>query len=376
MENATKLCVYAICKNESKFIDRWVESLQGEADCVVVLDTGSTDNSVELLKKYEPFVTVKQYDYKKEKGFFRFDKARNDSMKLIPFDADICVVLDLDQVPRKGWSKIVRDRWDSGVREIYGYIVDHNDDGVELNRWMSRNVHPNDPAWYWENIIHEGIDYHGKDSYKSEFVNDFIIYHYPDNTNKDRSLYRELLEYAVKENPTNAYYGIYLGIELSRRYSKKEAAEAFRRCLRECSFDTEDDLSIKFQCYINFANCTEDTDEALNALYEAEYMGIRSRRLFNTFADIYEKMGQYENAVKKLEQGLVESPTYSNDWKDDACLYNGLIEDRLSLFYYYHLNDPIKAVKYCTDAIQLDPTNERLKTNLKFYIEKVLTDIK
>ena len=77
MDINTKLCVYAICKNESKFIDRWVASLQGEADCVVVLDTGSTDDSVEKLKKYEPFVTVKQFDYFKELGYFRFDKARN-----------------------------------------------------------------------------------------------------------------------------------------------------------------------------------------------------------------------------------------------------------------------------------------------------------
>lgn len=45
-----KICVYAICKNESKHIKRWYESMK-EADDIYVLDTGSTDNSVELLKK-------------------------------------------------------------------------------------------------------------------------------------------------------------------------------------------------------------------------------------------------------------------------------------------------------------------------------------
>ena len=34
-----KICVYAICKNESKFARRWMESMR-EADWVVVLDTG------------------------------------------------------------------------------------------------------------------------------------------------------------------------------------------------------------------------------------------------------------------------------------------------------------------------------------------------
>ena len=65
-----KLCVYAICKNESKFIDRWVASIKDEADYIVVLDTGSTDNSVELLKKYEPQVRVVQYNYLNEDGDF------------------------------------------------------------------------------------------------------------------------------------------------------------------------------------------------------------------------------------------------------------------------------------------------------------------
>ena len=46
-----KISVYAICKNEDKFIDRWYNSMK-EADDIVVLDTGSSDNSVKLLKKY------------------------------------------------------------------------------------------------------------------------------------------------------------------------------------------------------------------------------------------------------------------------------------------------------------------------------------
>ncbi len=45
-----KICVYAISKNESKFVDRWVESMS-EADDIYVLDTGSIDDTVEKLKK-------------------------------------------------------------------------------------------------------------------------------------------------------------------------------------------------------------------------------------------------------------------------------------------------------------------------------------
>lgn len=43
-----KICVYAIAKNEMKFIDLWLDSMK-EADYIVVLDTGSTDGTYEFL---------------------------------------------------------------------------------------------------------------------------------------------------------------------------------------------------------------------------------------------------------------------------------------------------------------------------------------
>ena len=40
-----EVCVYAICKNEEQFADRWMDSWS-EADRVVVLDTGSEEGTV------------------------------------------------------------------------------------------------------------------------------------------------------------------------------------------------------------------------------------------------------------------------------------------------------------------------------------------
>ena len=45
-----KVWVYAICKNESQFVDRWMDSMS-EADRVVVLDTGSEDDTVQRLRE-------------------------------------------------------------------------------------------------------------------------------------------------------------------------------------------------------------------------------------------------------------------------------------------------------------------------------------
>ena len=52
MENGKpKVVVYAIVKNESKFVERWVRSMS-EADEIVVMDTGSTDDTVAKFQTY------------------------------------------------------------------------------------------------------------------------------------------------------------------------------------------------------------------------------------------------------------------------------------------------------------------------------------
>ena len=52
-----KIVVYAICKNEAQFVSRWIKSMS-EADQIVVLDTGSTDDTVQRLRTLGAQVTV------------------------------------------------------------------------------------------------------------------------------------------------------------------------------------------------------------------------------------------------------------------------------------------------------------------------------
>ena len=53
VEKQIRIGVYTICKNESKFVRKWLESMycNGKgADRAYVLDTGSADNTVQLFK--------------------------------------------------------------------------------------------------------------------------------------------------------------------------------------------------------------------------------------------------------------------------------------------------------------------------------------
>ena len=143
-----KICVYAIAKNEMKFIDRFYDSVK-EADYVCVLDTGSSDGSFEKFKQLG--IITDQKTYKN----FRFDDARNDSMKLIPLDADICVCVDIDEFFEKGWSKIIKENWHEGVGRIrYRYTWNFNPDGSEGIVFMADKIHKYG-AYRWKYPVHE-----------------------------------------------------------------------------------------------------------------------------------------------------------------------------------------------------------------------------
>ena len=52
MNNTIKLCLNMIVKNESKIITRLLESVLSIIDCYCICDTGSTDNTIELINNF------------------------------------------------------------------------------------------------------------------------------------------------------------------------------------------------------------------------------------------------------------------------------------------------------------------------------------
>lgn len=72
-----KIAVYAISKNEEKFVKRFCESAK-DADLILIADTGSTDDTVALARNcgavvHDICITP-----------WRFDDARNAALALVP----------------------------------------------------------------------------------------------------------------------------------------------------------------------------------------------------------------------------------------------------------------------------------------------------
>lgn len=137
-----KIVVYAICKNEEQFVDRWMDSMS-EADEIVVLDTGSSDDTVQRLRDRGARVEVEVISP------WRFDVARNRSMDLVPEDADICVCTDLDEVFHPGWRALLEAAWRPGDSQaVSRYTWSFNPDGSEGVVFWYEKIHARH-GWRW-----------------------------------------------------------------------------------------------------------------------------------------------------------------------------------------------------------------------------------
>ena len=201
--NKYKICVYAIACNEEKFAQRWCDSVK-DADGIYVLDTGSKDNTIEILKKNG--VIVKEAKVEP----WRFDKARNLSLEMIPEDYDICICLDLDEVLLDGWREALEEIWDKDttrLQYVYNWHLDSNDN-PEVSFYANK-IHSR-KNYKWVYPVHEVLSSTKEEVFKRS--DKVIINHYPDD-NKSRSSYLPLLELAVSENPENDRNMHYLGRE-------------------------------------------------------------------------------------------------------------------------------------------------------------------
>ena len=353
-----KVCVYAISKNEEKFVERWYESMK-EADEIYVLDTGSEDNTVKLLK--EKGVNVSEEVISP----WRFDVARNKSLDLVPEDTDICVCTDLDEVFNSGWRKILEDNYVKGSRVNYTYNWHINDKGVADVTFLLNNIHPRE-NYFWCHPVHEVLT-----SDKEENIitlKNIVLDHYPDST-KSRSSYLPLLELSVKEDPEDDRNMHYLGREYMYYGMWEECINTLKKHLnlKSAKWNLERAASMRFiaRSYIN-----------LNNLVEAEFWYKLAIKESPNSREGYVELGMLYYSEKRWLDSifyLLKSLTIKEKdliYINEVFCWDSTIDDLLSINYYnielydlalFHIN---KALKY-------DKNNKRLLDNKKLIESKI-----
>ena len=356
-----KICVYAICKNEEKYVDRWYESMK-EADEIYVLDTGSTDNTVEKLKKHN--INVE----KKEINPWRFDTARNEALKMVPEDCDICVCTDLDEIFVKGWREKLENKWqDNTTRAEYSYNWSLDKNNNPLISFYIEKIHAR-KGYEWVYPVHEVLKRIGIVEYVVR-IEDMVLNHYPDTT-KSRSSYLPLLELSIKENPNDDRNMHYLGREYMyyRKWNKAIDTLIKHLNLKSATWKDERCASMRFiaRSYINLKRYDEAKMWLEKAIKEAPYL----RDAYVEMALLNYQLNEWENVKNNCLKALeikFNPKTYINEpYSFDYTIY-----DLLSL-YYFETKDYNASLNYVELALKLNSDDERLNKN-KEIIEKFVS---
>ena len=363
-----KVSVYAIALNEERFIRRWYDCFK-EADEICVLDTGSTDKTVDILRSLGAKVSVMRFDRWKTleeldaltaagKNPWRFDKARNEAMKLCSPDSTLLFCTDVDDVIEPGWKSRLEAIWRKGVEEgrkvghlpnsvLYTYAVVYNQGADEqLQVFHRHNIHT-PKGWHWQNRCHEVLESDGE---PKNFVHapEFRMESRPEA--KDHSSYLWLLEADAREESKDGRIFHILAREYMQLGRNDEAIEMFQRHLscKKADWNCERAASMKFMsdCYARKGDGVQQELWLWRAMIEDPL----DRDASYTLGRILVKRKDYKLAQKvllhclKIEKPSGEFPFFSLDaWTERP--YLSLVEA-----YFYDGKWP-EALEVATTAL-------------------------
>ena len=356
-----KVCVYAICKNEEQFVDRWMNSM-GEADVIVVTDTGSDDGTVEKLRERGAVV------YVDEVKPWRFDVARNISLDHVPEDADVCVCTDLDELFQPGWRSVIDRLWQSDTttgKYLYNWAL--KADGTPYVQFHYSKIHTRQ-GFRWNYPIHEWLCWQRTEPQKTVFLDGVVLNHHPDS-GKSRGSYLPLLELAVQENPECSRMNYYLGREYMYRGEWEKCIETLTRYLKLPASTWTEERGAAMRWIATSAYRLGRMQEAYSWYYRAIAAAPHMRDAYVEFAKMGYLQHDWPLTFCMVEEALKireRSKTFVNaglawdytpyDLGAIACYWLGMYE---------------RSAVHAKEALSFCPDDQRLKNNLKLIEEKL-----
>ncbi len=329
-----------------------------EANSVCVLDTGSTDDTVELLRSRGAIVAQEIISP------WRFDVARNESMKLIPKEADVCCCVDLDEQFRPGWRAALEKAWTpETTRARYRYTWSFLPNGREGHVFWPEKIHKNG-VYQWKYPVHEVLEYVGEAREHVVTIHGIQLDHHPDET-KSRGQYLPLLELAVAEAPDDDRSRHYLGREYMYRGEWRKAIQTLKAhlALPKAVWADERCASMRFiaLCYRRLGRSDLAAVWYHRAIAEAPHL----REPFVDYASLLYDAQNWPGLVfmARCALAIEKRPmTYITE----AYAWGALPWDYLAIGLW-QLGQVAEAADATRHALEFTPEDERLKNNLAIF---------
>ncbi|MEN9734216.1 MAG: hypothetical protein RLZ45_2211 [Verrucomicrobiota bacterium] len=241
-----RLTVCLITRNEERFIDACLRSVQGLADQIVLVDTGSTDRTVEIARSHGAEVHFRDWDDD-------FSAARNAA--LMHARGDWVLILDADEEVSAADHQALRamlERPNVIAYRLPLVDVGREAEGVSHVPRLFRNA----PRQFYVGRIHEQVFSSleiNRQAWAMEnlFGDAKLIHHgYQDEVMKSRDKVARnlrLLEQANEEQPNDANLLMNLGLELWRSGQTVQGLAYYQKAYRAMLARSEAETTPEFR---------------------------------------------------------------------------------------------------------------------------------
>jgi glycosyltransferase involved in cell wall biosynthesis len=351
-----KLCLNMIIKNESKIITRLLDSVKSIIDCFCICDTGSTDNTVEVVRAWgkennmrgeiyvEPF---KNFGYNRTHAL---DRAALWGTYALLLDADMKLVITPEfnkaDLTDNGYSLIQKN----GCLDYYNTRIVKTGIGVKC-------VGP----------THEYYDFPTGGSgnkLSTLWINDI-----GDGGCKSDKYERDirLLSTALEEDPKNPRYHFYLAQSYNHVGQKEKAYEYYKKRVEIGGWVEE-----VFYAAMEAGNMALSLGKDAEAVFwwsEAYNRHPKRSESIYEIAKYYREKGK--NHLSQIYTDLGKSIPYPKDdvlFIKNAC-YDYLFDYEASINSYY-TKKPVNHYDYL-NLLCKDYNRENVLSNYKFYVKKL-----
>ena len=367
-EKKPTLCLNMIVKNESKILSRMFDAVADIIDCYCICDTGSTDNTVELITEY--FIQKGIPGKIIQEPFKNFAHNRNVALWGCKGMSDYVLLLDADMILK------VSEKFDKKVlTQDYYHIFQGNEAFYYQNVRIVRNT----GVYAYVGVTHEYVNVPAGSKGGKVFDKKVIFIHdIGDGGAKSDKFKRDiaLLEKGLEDEPLNTRYYFYLGNSYRDYGSDDKALATYQQELsmngwaqeKYCACMSMGDIYQKKGDMVNAAKywlkASEYDNERIEGVVKAaEYYRLRNENVV---------VNLLYNRYKGYKRGMAEGKLFVEQDK-----YRDLLEYHNSISAFY-VNDKESGYACCKQIItnslmDLALLNSTL-SNLRFYQDLLLNE--
>ena len=347
------LCM--IVKNEEEVLGRCLESVQGLADEIIIVDTGSEDRTVEIARQYTQHIyEIPWRDDFAQARNFSFSKATG----------DYCMWLDADDILSKENRELFLKEKNAmdGSEDVVmmKYITGFHEDGTELCSFYRERILKREREFVWKGRIHEAIAPEGKVVYWKTAV--FHKKEKTADTERNIKIYEKMKEKGEKFSPRDLFY---YGRELMfhKRYQEAE------RILEEFISRPDGWIENKIEAHMNLAVCKEmngRNGQILQTLFQTFVYDLPRAEICCAIGREFMNSQQWEQAVFWYEEALkVKKNDRNGGFVLEDC-YGYLPEIQLCVCYD-RMGEREKAYMHHLNAKKLRPGTEEVIYNENYF---------